>query len=76
MTQLRNDNVGQILHVRFDGRSEELSLAALALDRYATDGQIKQAVAAHFDRPAGSFDAYVVVRHSDAIVLRPEAVYG
>ena len=74
MTQLRHDDL--ILHVRFDGRSDELPLAALGLDRQATDDQIKEAVARRFDRPADSFDDHVIVRHSNAIVLRPEAIYG
>ena len=64
------------LHVRFDGRSDELTLGALHLDRRASDEAIKQAVAAHYDRPAGAFADHVVVRYDQAIVLRPEAIYG
>lgn len=66
----------QLLHVRFEGRSEEFSLAALGLDGAALDAAVKQAVAAHYDRPASDFRDYVVVRSSDALILRPEAVYG
>ena len=76
MTQLVRENSIRTLHVRFEGRSEEISFAALDLNPQATDGQIKQAAASYFDRPAGYFDSYVVVRHKDATVLRPEAVYG
>lgn len=76
MTMLTTQNTGPILHVRFEGRSEEFSLAALNLSHQATDEQIKQAVATHFDRPARTFEDYVIVRNSEAIILRPEAIYG
>ena len=76
LTQRMPDNAGELLHVRFDGRSEELSLAALDLDRQATDEQIKRALVAHFDCPPRSFDRHAIVRHAAAIVVRPEAIYG
>ena len=76
MTQLLFDNAREMLHVRFDGRSEELPLATLNLDRQATDAEIKRALCAYFDRPARSFERHVIVRHSGAIVVRPEAIYG
>lgn len=68
--------IQQIVHVRFDGRSEELSLAQLDLNAQSTDVQIKRAVEGHFDLPARALDAHVVVRTSQAIIIRPEAVYG
>ncbi|MEI6042847.1 MAG: hypothetical protein WCS37_00525 [Chloroflexota bacterium] len=67
---------GLILHLRFEGRSEELNLDALNLSRDSSDEQIKQAVATHFDRPARNFENYVVVRNHEAIIVRPEAIYG
>ena len=76
MRQLLHDDAREMLHVRFDGRSEELPLASLNLDRQATDPAIKAALAAHFDRPARSFERHEVVRHAGAIVVRPEAIYG
>lgn len=68
--------IQQIVHVRFDGRSEELSLAQLDLNAQATDVQIRRAVEGHFDLPAHALNTYVVVRASQAIIVRPEAVYG
>ena len=76
LTQRMPDNAGEMLHVRFEGRSEELSLAALDLDWQATDEQIKRALVAHFDCPPRSFDRHAIVRHEAAIVVRPEAIYG
>ncbi|HLZ58667.1 MAG TPA: hypothetical protein VKR06_17145 [Ktedonosporobacter sp.] len=72
MTQTLN----QIVHARFDGRSEELTLATLHLSSNASDAQIKQAVASHFDLPANYLNSYTVVRTSQAIIVRPEAIYG
>ncbi len=77
MTQLiRQGEAELVLHVRLDGRSEELSLALLQIDQGATDEQIKYALAAHFDRSVAHFGHHVVVRTSQAIIVRPEAIYG
>jgi len=72
MAQLMN----QTVHVRFDGRSEELNFAMLKLTNGANDTQIKQAVARHFDLPQNYLDGLVVVRTNNAIIIRPEAIYG
>ena len=72
MTQLINKAV----HVRFDGRSEELTLVVLGLNSDATDVQIKRAVVRHFDLPASHLDMHVIVRTDQAIIVRPEAIYG
>lgn len=72
MTQRMN----QLLHVRFDGRSEEVSFDTLRIARNATDAQIKAALARYFDLPASHLDSHIVVRGSQAIVVRPEAIYG
>ena len=76
MTQLTRDSRIRTLHVRFDGRSEEMPCAALDLAPHATDAEIKRSLEGRFDRPSGYFGRHVVVRHGDAIVVRPEAVYG
>lgn len=72
MTQPLN----QTVHVRFDGRSEELTMAILHLDNQATNSQIRQAVTNHFDLPVHYLDTHVIVRTSNAIIVRPEAIYG
>jgi hypothetical protein len=66
----------RIVHVRVAGRSEELSLAALGLQNDATDAQVKEAVTHRLDLPASSLTHHVIVRASQAIIVRPEAVYG
>jgi hypothetical protein len=65
-----------VLHVRFEGNSYELELSELNLNMESSEDQIKRNVAAHYHRPATFFTRYTVVRHSNAIVLRPEAIYG
>ncbi len=72
MTQLIN----QAIHIRFDGRSEELTMATLNLDSNITDIQIKHALTSHFDLPMHYLDNHVIVRTSQAIIVRPEAIYG
>jgi hypothetical protein len=68
--------IDRTVHVRAAGRSEELSLAALGLQADATDAQIKVAVARSLDLPANSLASHVIVRTSQAIIVRPEAIYG
>ncbi len=72
MTQIMN----QMIHVRFDGRSEELTAAMLHLANPATDSQIRQAIVSHFDLPINYLDDHVIVRTSNAVIVRPEAIYG
>ncbi|HEX2915191.1 MAG TPA: hypothetical protein VH186_30780 [Chloroflexia bacterium] len=74
--QLNKRDSLPVLHVRFDGRSQELDLSALHLNPNSSDDQIKQALAAYLERPAGYFRSYVVVRTEKAIIVRPEAIYG
>jgi hypothetical protein len=66
----------RIVHVRIAGRSEELQLAALGLHNDATDQQIKQAVVRALDLSIGSLVDHVIVRTSQAMIVRPEAMYG
>ncbi|MBX5456493.1 MAG: hypothetical protein IRZ31_06290 [Thermogemmatispora sp.] len=65
-----------ILHLRYNGRSEELPLAELGLNRQASEAEIKQAVARYLDVACELLAPYVVVRTSQAIIVRPEALYG
>ena len=65
-----------VVHLRLDGRSEELPLAALDLPLGADDTQAKAAVARYLQRSDKDLERHVVVRTSSAIIIRPEAVYG
>ena len=66
----------RLVHVRVAGRSEELTLAALNVQADATDAQLKDALACHLDLSPAQLAHHVVVRTSQAIIVRPEAIYG
>jgi hypothetical protein len=66
----------QTIHVRFHGRSEELTRGSLALSDMAQDTELKQAIAQHFDLPPHTLDQHVVIRTSQAVIVRPAAIYG
>jgi hypothetical protein len=66
-----------VAHVRFAGRSFDISLSTLDLGAMSADGQIKRAIALALDVPYSKLDAYVVDRHANGnLTLRPEAVFG
>jgi hypothetical protein len=64
------------LHVRFDGRSEDLDLHTLGLSINASDAELRAALVRRYDRPADALDEYVIAREPQGIVVRPVAVYG
>ena len=64
------------LHVRFNGRSEELDLAMLGLSRSASDAELWAALARHYDCTLADFADSVIVREPQAIIVRPVAFYG
>lgn len=64
------------LHVRFAGRSEDLTLDQLGLPPDAGDDALREALARRYERPPDELRAYVVVREPQAIIVRPLAFYG
>ncbi len=72
MTQLAH----QTVHVRIAGRSEEMPLAQLSIAQNATDSQLKDAVTRYLDLPTDFLASHVIVRTTQAIIIRPEALYG
>lgn len=66
-----------MVHVRFEGRSVDLSECDLGLRGAASDETIKQRLAQHFEVKPERFAYYVVDRTRDGnLIVRPEAVYG
>jgi hypothetical protein len=66
-----------VAHVRFEGRSLDVPLAALGVDPQAPDGEVKRAVARHLEVAEVRLHHYVVDRHeSGNVTVRPEAVFG
>lgn len=64
------------VHVRFEGRSEDIDTATLRLAPTADDTELRAALAQRYDRKLSDLDAYVIVRESQAIIVRPVAFYG
>ena len=64
------------IHVRFDGRSEDLNLATLGLRPSASDGALRSALARHYECSVAKFDGYVIQREPQGIIARPMAIYG
>lgn len=64
------------LHVRFDGRSEELDFATLDLRPDAGDAELRAALARRYGCEIRALDEYVVVREKYAVIVRPIAFYG
>lgn len=66
-----------MVHIRFEGRSFDVSERDLSIAPGAGDREIKERVARHLDVGVERFRFYVVDRApSGALIVRPEAVYG
>ena len=66
-----------MVHVRYDGRSVDLSEALLGVHAGMSDAEIKERVAGQFDVGTKQLETYVVDRTPDGdMIVRPEAVYG
>lgn len=66
-----------MVHLRYDGRSHDISERHLGLRRGMSDGDIKAAVARHFDIGVQRLKHHVIDRApSGDLIVRPEAVYG
>ena len=67
---------GSVIHVRFGGRSFDVSLSQLPHGA-GDDASIKRALATHLEVPANHLDDHVIDRHANGnLTLRPEAVFG
>lgn len=66
-----------VVHVRFEGRSRDVPLGDLDLGPFASDADVKRALARHLAVPEARFRDYVVDRHETGnLTVRPEAVFG
>lgn len=66
-----------MVHIRFDGRSYDVSESQLGVSAGMNDAAIKERLAKHFEVSQNRFDSYVVDRRpSGDLIIRPEAVYG
>jgi hypothetical protein len=66
-----------MVHIRYDGRSVDVSEAQLQIHAQMSDLEIKEHVASYFDASARQLDFYVIDRTPNGdLIVRPEAVYG
>ena len=67
----------RVIHVRFEGRSWELTFQLLDVGDLSSDQEVRQALAGYLDVPLRKLARYVVERHANGnITVRPEAVFG
>jgi hypothetical protein len=66
-----------MVHIRFEGRSYDLTERQLNVTPDLSDMEIKERLARHFEVERSRFAYYVVDRAPQGnLVVRPEAVYG
>ncbi len=66
-----------MVHVRFEGRSFDLTRRELGLNGHGHDNDVKDRLARHFEVSPERFRPYVVERRPNGdLIVRPEAVYG
>jgi hypothetical protein len=74
MAELLN---GAVLHIRFEGHSQDVALAQLDVGGHSSDAAIKQALARHLGVTEARLRDYVIDRHQTGnLTVRPEAVFG
>jgi hypothetical protein len=66
-----------LVHVRFDGRSFDVSASQLDLSVGASDREIKQALARRLEVSERELADYTVDRHRNGnLTIRPNAIFG
>jgi hypothetical protein len=66
-----------MIHIRFEGRSLDVTEAQVGVDKNMNDNVIKERLSRHLDVAQNRLTEYVVDRRpSGDLVVRPEAVYG
>jgi hypothetical protein len=66
-----------VVHIRFDGRSLDISQSELDVGSASSDNEIKRALARHLDVAETKLRDYVIDRHDTGnMTVRPEAVFG
>ncbi len=66
-----------MVHIRFEGRSLDITETQLGISAGMNDGAVKERVSRHLDVNINCLSAYIVDRPlSGDLIIRPEAVYG
>ncbi|MBD2336697.1 hypothetical protein H6G64_06790 [Calothrix sp. FACHB-156] len=66
-----------MVHIRFEGRSVDVTETQLGINAGMNDVAVKEQVARHLDVNSDRLEAYIIDRRpSGDLIIRPEAVYG
>ncbi len=66
-----------MVHIRFEGRSLDITETQLGISAGMNDGAVKERVSRHLDVNINRLSSYIVNRRPSAdLIIRPEAVYG
>ncbi|QIR35804.1 hypothetical protein HCG51_02895 [Tolypothrix sp. PCC 7910] len=66
-----------MVHIRFEGRSVDVTETQLGINAGMNDVAVKEQVARHLDVNCDRLEAYIIDRRpSGDLIVRPEAVYG
>ena len=66
-----------MVHIRFEGRSYDLTETRLGIRSGMNDVEVKQQVALHLEVNRDRLHSYIIDRRpSGDLIIRPEAVYG
>ncbi len=66
-----------LVHIRFDGRSWDVSFDTLGVTARASDAEMRAALAHYLEVSDERLRFYVLERHLNGnMTLRPEAVFG
>ena len=78
MDEVLENQLENMLHIRFDGRSYDIPLNEMEIGDGSTDTQIRNAAANWLSIPEQKLRSFSVDRNpnTNAITLRPEAVFG
>jgi hypothetical protein len=66
-----------MVHIRFEGRSLDITETQLGITTGMNDVVVKEQVSRHLDVSTNRLSAHVIDRRpSGDLIIRPEAVYG
>lgn len=66
-----------MIHLRFEGRSMDISERQLGIVGSASDKEVRNSLARYLDVAVDRLNFYVIDRRpSGDLIVRPEAVYG
>jgi len=71
------ENQQAVVHIRFEGKSQDIPVSELDIGQTSTDEQIKNAVANFLDVGVERLENYAIEHHENGnFTVRPEAVFG